>query len=66
MLSALIETRQRIFVLVKGLSMAIQSKQLRNENIMLGKGNYRTQQETQKYLKESPLGKALGISKLLN
>jgi hypothetical protein len=46
--------------------MAIQGKQLRNENIMLGKGNYRTQQETQKYLKESPLGKALGVDNLLN
>jgi hypothetical protein len=65
MLSALIKTRQKISVLAKGLSMAIQGKRLRNENIMLGKDNYRTQQETQKYLKESPLGKALGVDNLL-
>lgn len=66
MLSALIETKQKLSVLVRGLSMAIRNDALQNENIMVGKGNYRTPQETQEYLKESSLGKALGVSHLFN
>lgn len=66
MLSTLLETKQKLSVYITGLSTAIRNRYLRSEDIRIGaSGVYRTAQETQDYLKNSPQGRALGVSHLL-
>ena len=66
MLSTLIETKQKLSVLIRGYGMAIRNRSLHPSQVQIGtKGVYRTAKETQEYLKNSSEGKALGVSHLL-
>ena len=66
----LMEARHKISAICKGLSLAIHNELSNSdveqpEEITIGKDNTMTPQETQEHWKSSPLGKALGISRLL-